>query len=181
MPLETSRSIRVGKSVCGKGVYAARDLPGEQPVGRILGRVIDDPDYTSSYCIDLGDNLSLEPRSPFRYLNHSCTPNCMLSLYDCEYEDGTPAPSELYLETLRPVTAGEELTIDYAWSADGAIPCLCGSSACRGWIVDPEQLPLLLKREAAKQRSKGQSTKSATGKSSKKSPGEKKTARGKRS
>lgn len=180
MPLETSRSIRVGKSVCGKGVYAARDLPGDHIVGQILGRVIDDPEYTSSYCIDLGGDQSLEPRSPFRYLNHSCTPNCLLTLYDCEYEDGSPAPAELCLETLRPVKTGEELTIDYAWSADGAIPCLCGSPGCRGWIVDPDELPQLLKREAAKQRPTRQTGKSAARKSSKKSSGGKKPSRQKR-
>ena len=27
------------------------------------------------------------------------------------------------------------MTIDYAWPADSAIRCQCGSENCRGWIV----------------------------------------------
>ncbi len=41
------------------------------------------------------------------------------------------------------VHAGEELTIDYGWPAEVAIPCLCGSRHCRGWIVDPDEVELL--------------------------------------
>jgi hypothetical protein len=117
-------------------------------VGVVEGRVIDDADYRSAYCIDLGGTLQLEPRAPFRYLNHSCTPNCHLWLVDCEYEDGTPAPPEVHVETARVIAEGEELTIDYAWSAEGASPCLCGSSQCRGWVVAAEELHKLTNRPA---------------------------------
>ena len=35
---------------------------------------------------------------------------------------------------------GDELTIDYAWEAEAAIPCLCAAENCRGWIVAIEEL-----------------------------------------
>lgn len=55
-------------------------------------------------------------------------------------EDG-----EIWVESLRDIMPGEELSIDYAWPADRAMKCLCGSSRCRGWIVDPAELKLLRK------------------------------------
>ena len=137
--------VRVGKVTFGKGVFARRDIPQGTSIGDVEGRVIDDPDYATNYCIDLGGPLSLEPRAPFRYLNHCCTPNCTLCIAEVVYPDGTPAPSEISVEALTDIPKGAELTIDYRWSASGAIKCLCGSPGCRGWVVSEEDLPKLLK------------------------------------
>jgi hypothetical protein len=142
MPV-TQTWIRVGKVAYGRGVFAKTEIPAGTEIGQVEGRVIEDAEYASAYCIDLGGPYSLEPRAPFRYLNHSCTPNCQLVLVDIEYEDGSAGPSEVHLEAIGLIPRGEELTIDYAWSADGAIPCLCGSTQCRGWVVAEEELPKL--------------------------------------
>lgn len=130
--------VLVGQSDVGFGVYARRRLPRQTHVGRIRGQIIDNPDYSSDYCMDLGGSLSLEPAYPFRYLNHSCEPNC--EIVQWEFEDGS---SELWLHTLQMIQEGEELTIDYSWPAESAIRCLCGTRSCRGWIVDPDELPSL--------------------------------------
>ena len=140
--------VRVGKVPFGRGVFARQDIPAGTTLGLVTGKIIDDPDYASSYCIDLGDPLSLEPHAPFRYLNHCCAPNSLLHTVDAEYEDGTPAPSEVHVEALLDIPKGAELTIDYQWSASGAIACLCGSSECRGWVVAKEELADLLKSQA---------------------------------
>lgn len=132
--------VRVGRVTFGRGVFAQKSIEKGMIVGQVVGKVIDDPNYATSYCIDLGGSYSLEPRAPFRYLNHCCTPNCRLVLSECEYEDGSPAPSEVHVEALADIAEGAELTIDYAWSAEGAIPCLCGSVQCRGWVVDKSEL-----------------------------------------
>lgn len=139
--------VVVGKVPFGKGVFARQPIPKGTEIGQVLGKVIDDPEYSSTYCIDLGNSLSLEPGTPFRYLNHRCEPNCALHTLDVEYEDGSPAPSEVYVEALSDIPKGTELTIDYQWSADGAIKCLCGAENCRGWVVALEELPLLLKKK----------------------------------
>jgi hypothetical protein len=136
----TASWVRVGRVSFGRGVFARQHIPEGTPLGIVAGKVVDDPAYASAYCIDLGNDTSLEPRAPFRYLNHSCAPNCDLSLVECEYEDGTTAPPEVHVAALRDIAEGEQLTIDYAWSADGAIPCLCGAAACRGWVVAAEEL-----------------------------------------
>ncbi|HUY88561.1 MAG TPA: SET domain-containing protein-lysine N-methyltransferase [Pirellulales bacterium] len=134
-------AVRVGRTPIGRGVFARRRFRAQQIVGVIRGQVIDDPDYSSDYCMELDDGRSLEPAAPFRYLNHSCQPNCELF----SWETDEPAPHDrLWLQALTAIEPGEELTIDYAWPADAAIPCACGATGCRGWIVSPEELPLLV-------------------------------------
>jgi hypothetical protein len=75
-----------------------------------------------------------------------------LYIQEHEYEDGTPAPSEVYVEALCDIPKGEEVRIDYKWAAFGAIKCLCGSHACRGWVVAEEELHLLKKPRSASKR-----------------------------
>lgn len=142
--------VRVGKVTFGKGVFARQDIPKGTVVGVAEGQVINDPNYATSYCIDLGGSMSLEPRAPFRFLNHCCTPNSTLCIQDFFYEDGSPAPAEVTIEALEDIPKGAELTIDYRWSAHGAIKCLCGSPKCRGWVVAEEELPKLLKSKKRK-------------------------------
>lgn len=150
MTLDEEHWVRVGKVSFGKGVFARHDIPKGTVVGEVTGRVIDDPDYGTTYCIDLGGTLSLEPQAPFRFLNHCCTPNSLLCIEDAEYPDGTPAPAKVTVETIKDIAKGEQLTIDYQWAAYGAIKCLCGSEKCRGWIVAEEELPKLMKSKKRK-------------------------------
>jgi hypothetical protein len=145
MTLTVQEWVRVGKVAFGKGVFARKDIPKGTVVGYVDGRVIDDPGYATSYCIDLGGSLSLEPRAPFRFLNHCCTPNSHLCLEDTTYEDGTPAPPIVSVESICDIPKGAEVTIDYRWAAHGAIKCLCGSSGCRGWVVAEEEMHLIQK------------------------------------
>ena len=130
----TKDDVRVAPSEHGQGVYALRPLATGEFLGPFQGEIVDDPEYGSDYCIDLGDRI-LEPVAPFRYLNHSCQPNCALVVFDEDADD----PSA-WLEVLREVAPGEQLTIDYAWPSEAAIPCGCGAAGCRGWIVAADEL-----------------------------------------
>lgn len=68
-----------------------------------------------------------------RFLNHSCDPNC-----DAVFDDG-----RIWIETIRPIAAGEELAYDYAYvleerhtpAAKRRYPCHCGAAQCRGTIL----------------------------------------------
>lgn len=137
--MSKKQSVRVGRVTFGRGVFANRRFSKGELIGVIWGEVIDDEDYSSDYCMDLGGSLSLEPKAPFRYLNHSCEPNGQLYLVPPERPDDDPVPL-MIVEALRTIQPGEEITIDYAWPADHAIPCQCQSDRCRGWIVDRDQL-----------------------------------------
>lgn len=174
------KGIRVDRTTCGLGVFTTRALRKDRKIGRVRGRVFTDIDYTSDYCIDAGGWLSLEPAAPFCFLNHSCEPNCQFMNYippeewDDEIRRRTALERarsisrrtnfadtdaafgvEMWLEALRDVAPGEQLTIDYAWPEDRAIKCLCGSEHCRGWIIAPELLPSFLRHKVAEPQTDG--------------------------
>jgi SET domain-containing protein len=137
---EARRAVHVGDSHCGRGVFARRRFAAGQTIAEVVGEIFTDPDYGSNYCIDLGGGGVLEPAAPFRFLNHSCRPNCELTGRSYWNEEAAALCHNTWLVALADVAAGEELTIDYAWPAATAIPCRCGSPECRGWIVAVEQV-----------------------------------------
>jgi len=127
--------LRVDETPVGKGVFTEQAIPAWVVVGEITGDVTEDEDYDSEYCFDVGDGQTLEPAAPFRFLNHCCEPNCEFDYFSAPDESGRFYRKRAFLVTLREVLAGEELTIDYNWPAQDAIPCGCGSLNCRGWVV----------------------------------------------
>ncbi|MFP6763412.1 MAG: SET domain-containing protein-lysine N-methyltransferase [Planctomycetaceae bacterium] len=134
--------VNIADAQHGKGLFTARTFTAGEQIGEIIGVRFLDADYSSDYCIDLGDGMALEPAEPFRFMNHSCEPNCKLFvIYNAE---DTPAENRhVVVEAQEIITEGIELTIDYEWPACGAIPCGCGATNCRGWIVDPTELHLV--------------------------------------
>jgi SET domain-containing protein len=70
-----------------------------------------------------------------QYFNHSCAPNCEAVL-----ETG-----RVYIEAVRPIKPGEELTYDYRlehpepFDLDAAqrYACRCGAPNCRGTLLEP--------------------------------------------
>jgi len=70
-----------------------------------------------------------------RFINHSCAPNC----------EAIDERKRIYIEAIRDIAAGEELTYDYAYERDGTedeewerlYMCKCGAATCRGTILAP--------------------------------------------
>ena len=68
-----------------------------------------------------------------RWINHSCEPNC-----DAVVDDG-----RIFIETIRDIEAGEELTYDYMFVLEERhtparkrlYPCTCGAPGCRGTML----------------------------------------------
>ncbi len=143
--------VRVGEVSYGRGVFATRSFSKGDLVTVVKGKVIDDADYSSDYCMDLGGTLSLEPAAPFRYLNHCCEPNAQLFIVPPERPEDDPVPV-MILEAIRTIRPGQEMTIDYGWPADCAIPCHCQSTKCRGWIVAKEELHEVLAQQPGRAR-----------------------------
>lgn len=139
------RGVKVGDAKYGKGLFASKTFKRGDEIGEVDGERHLDPAYSSEYCIDLGDEMSLEPGEPFRFMNHSCEPNAKLFvIYD---EDSAPIEDRrVVVEALRRIPKGTELTIDYEWPATSAIPCGCGAAKCRGWIVAPHEQHLVPKK-----------------------------------
>jgi hypothetical protein len=137
--MKKKQEVYVAESKVGRGVFARRSFAKGEEVGAVNGNVIPNADYGSDYCIDLLDGRGFEPAEPFRFLNHSCEPNCELIVWEDEDEGvgEVPGVSLFALIDLVPET---ELTIDYAWPAESTIPCWCGAASCRGWIVSEREL-----------------------------------------
>ncbi|MDZ4811108.1 MAG: SET domain-containing protein-lysine N-methyltransferase [Pseudomonadota bacterium] len=76
-----------------------------------------------------------------RWINHSCVPNCEAMVY--VNINGIEERDRVFIQTLRPIQAGEELTFDYAIEISGdrdthtlqAWACRCGSERCRGTML----------------------------------------------
>ncbi len=134
--------VRVGPSEYGLGVFSLKSFTTDDWISQIEGEIIHDANYESDYCMSLGESSALEPTAPYRFLNHSCQPNCSLVEVEVEYDDGTFV-SELWLQGEKDIAPGEQMTIDYAWPAESAIPCRCGSAGCRNWIVAYEEIGLI--------------------------------------
>lgn len=58
-------AVRIGRTPLGRAVFARWQFLAGQMIGIIRGEVIDDPDYTSDYCMELGEGRGLEPAAPF--------------------------------------------------------------------------------------------------------------------
>ena len=131
------QQLLIRETPLGRGVFAETHFLTGEVIDAVTGRIIgpDDTNYDDSYCIDLDGELMFDPEPPFRFLNHNCEPNCEVFSWE-----GDP---RLWVQCRRPIQVGEELTIDYAWPIEHAIPCRCDSAKCRGWIIAPDQLHLL--------------------------------------
>ena len=136
-------TLKVKNTAHGQGLFAKKAFAKNAVVGRIKGKVVSDESHDPRYVMELENDLLLVPKAPFRFLNHSCRPNC--ELFDWEDEPPNPKTGvkDLYLGVIRKIAAGDELTIDYSWPAGFAIPCNCGSKKCRGHIVAKEELHLV--------------------------------------
>jgi hypothetical protein len=135
--------VRVGRARVGKGVFTRQHFREDSVIGEIRGELIDDPNYGSDYCMHIGDGYQLEPAAPFRFLNHSCDPNCRFDWINLASTEAIPHGKHVVLIAMRDIRPGEELTIEYNWPAVGAIPCRCQSPMCRGWIVDEDEVETL--------------------------------------
>ena len=138
----SKRPVKISETAIGKGVFALQPFPENSVIGEITGEVIDDPDYTSDYCIELDETFSLEPAAPFRFLNHSCEPNCEFDFDAIKKTRGGRPPKipPVFLFAIQDIEPGEQLTIDYNWPASHAIPCECGTASCRGWVVSEDEM-----------------------------------------
>lgn len=64
-----------------------------------------------------------------RLINHSCTPNCTARILSV----GNSKKIVIYAK--QPIWEGDEITYDYHFPIeDEKIPCLCGSTGCRGFL-----------------------------------------------
>ncbi len=126
--------VRVRRSLVGNGVFATSRIAKGQSIGIVKGRYVADTIPGYQYYLYFGETGALDPYPPFKYLNHSCSPNARLVFYS-EQRKGIEQ-GHLELEAIRDIVAGEEICNDYGWEDPAPlINCSCGSSNCRNWVA----------------------------------------------
>lgn len=148
MPLMNGLRV-VHSSIHGYGVAATKPFAKGQLLlygDGILYRESDDFDDTYSLITPAYESEDEDGPPMFfdllcqgRWINHSCDPNTLVDTEWLEREKTVRA----WWTAIRDIEPGEELTYDYAFSADVAEICCCGSPRCRGLIVDPDELHLV--------------------------------------
>ncbi|CAG7916902.1 unnamed protein product [Penicillium olsonii] len=107
----------------------------------------------SSYLFRIDENTVIDATKRggiARFINHSCTPNCTAKIIKVDgskriviyalrdIERGTSKSHYIPAAQLLTLGSDEELTYDYKfereWDSDDRIPCLCGSTGCKGFL-----------------------------------------------
>ncbi|MBS0365042.1 MAG: SET domain-containing protein-lysine N-methyltransferase [Proteobacteria bacterium] len=144
--------IEVRRSpVHGKGVFAARRIRKGTRLIEYLGERVShqeaDRRYESKATDDAHTFLFIvDSRTVIdagvdgndaRYFNHSCEPNC----------ESTIERRRVFIEAIRTIEPGEELTYDYQIQrepddppdVDVVFACRCGGAGCRGTMLWPQE------------------------------------------
>ena len=142
-----SKYLKVRKSpVHGRGVFATAPIRKGARIIEYAGRRVlwstipEDLNEPRTYYFGLDDETKvIDPTvggNKARWINHSCDPNCEA------IEDNR---GRVFIEALRDIRAGEELSYDYRLVID--VPrtkeieqesiCHCGSPRCRGTLLEP--------------------------------------------
>jgi uncharacterized protein len=126
--------IEIRESHLGKAVHATQPIEQGKIVIRGRGQRVS---RRTRHSIQVDHDRHVVIDSCGTFLNHSCEPNCGVMI--------RRGSDLIEFHTLRPIMAGEELTIDYATFEleihfmDG--PCQCGAPSCRGRISGYKELP----------------------------------------
>jgi D-alanine-D-alanine ligase len=114
----------LGASPHGEAVLAVQELAPGTLVFPLTGTLTHIPD---TYTIQIGAHTHLLPDGQlWRYLNHSCAPNCCIDF------------STWTLVTTRTIQCHEELTFNYLtteWDMVAPFACQCGALHCYGCVA----------------------------------------------
>ena len=142
--------FRVRRSrVHGRGVFATRRIARGTRVIEYLGDRVSHREANRRYALKPGDDnhtfLYIVDRgvvidagvdgNDARFINHGCEPNC----------ESVTEDRRIFIEAIRTIQPGEELTYDYSIGRDKDDPpnvdeiwaCHCGASECRGTMLWP--------------------------------------------
>ena len=141
-----ARFVVRNSGIHGKGVFATTRIPAktrlieytgerltEAQVDRRFAR--DDSPHTFLFALD--DGMVIDASNggnSARWINHSCAPNC----------EAVDDNDRIYIETLRAIRPGEELSYDYRIELEErhtpamqrVYQCRCGARRCTGTILN---------------------------------------------
>lgn len=175
VPINDQLEIRASP-LHGRGVFARQPIAAGTRLLEYSGERITKAESLrrceagNVFIIGLDDTWDIDGavgENPARYINHSCAPNCEAVIEEevtlelaseppatpddlrCE---GMNSESRIYIDAVRDIAAGEELTFNYGYDLDNydEHPCRCGAPTCVGFIVAEEFFPELHRRRQAR-------------------------------
>jgi uncharacterized protein len=179
-------------NVHGRGVFATRRIEKGERIIEYLGERVshdeadrryeskeDNDSHTFLFIVDSKTVIDAgTDGNDARFFNHSCDPNC----------ESVVEKRRVFIEALRAIEPGEEMTYDYQIYRDHDDPenidevfaCRCGFANCRGTMLWPPE-PKKKKRSKAAKKKKGAvgKTSAAGGKSGRGKAGGTRQAAGK--
>src|SRR6201996_5759348 len=178
--------------VHGRGVFATRRVEKGERIIEYLGERVshDEADrryetkeendsHTFLFIVDSKTVIDAgTDGNDARFFNHSCDPNC----------ESVVEKRRVFIEALRAIEPGEEMTYDYQIYRDHDDPdnideifaCRCGFAQCRGTMLWPPEEPKKKRKSAAKKKKSAVGKKSAAGGKSGGKVAKKKSAAGKK-
>ncbi|MBX3713839.1 MAG: SET domain-containing protein-lysine N-methyltransferase [Lysobacter sp.] len=145
-------------NIHGNGVFADEPIRKGERIVRYKGklRTHDEVDRLygeleengHTFLFTLNDRYVIdanEDGNVARWLNHSCDPNCESVIE--ENDKGKPHKDKVFIEAIRNIKPGEELTYNYGIVlAERHTPklkkiweCRCGSKNCTGTMLQPKR------------------------------------------
>lgn len=123
-------ALAKGELICE---YKGQRVPSDVAIGR-PPRDVAEPERT--FFFDLGNGFVIDGAvegNRARWINHSCAPNREPEMDGCR----------ILIRACRKISAGKELSIDYALVGDGKssgalrahYACHCGAKQCRGTMI----------------------------------------------
>jgi SET domain-containing protein len=146
------------------GCYTTSPIPKGRRVaeytGPRLSKAEADQAYEASpitYLFGLGDGeIVIDGHCMAMFINHSCDANCETS----------EIRGRIWIKSIRPIAAGEEITYDYCLydGGDDEAICNCGAKKCRGTMYAKEEIR---RRKRAAEKAALNAAKKKSGKSAK--------------
>jgi uncharacterized protein len=137
----------------GYGVFAARRIRKGTTVMEYLGERVShaqadaryadkDPKDNHTFLFTVDSKTVIDAGvngNEARYINHACDPNC----------ESTAQGKRIFIEAIRTIQPGEELSYDYQIQRDGddapdvdtVYACRCGAGNCRGSMLEAAKKP----------------------------------------
>ena len=117
----------------GQGAFAAEPITARRKIGEIRGTSMSVAEariratrQERIMIVEVSRRRAIDfsrSSDPMRYTNHSCQPNARLTIRQGRVE----------IYALRPIAAGEEITVDYGETHhEGRLACRCGAPGCVG-------------------------------------------------
>jgi len=118
--------FKASSQIHGRGIFTKRDIEKGYTFYEIPFRfVLFGP---APRCAYIGNDTWISDKDVLNYINHSCNPNTFFHIR---------LQTNSCLSALRPIRAGEEITVDYDKTEIGGnrVPCNCKSPNCRGYFM----------------------------------------------